>query len=104
MNPFKVRKIIYESKKNGEKLVIEELSKKCGGRLHHGQLILSQEMFNYEEGGGFPRHWVKGLRPESYLLMWFYDPPKETDFSKFKMNDSLPSFGDMQNLTDVEKK
>lgn len=98
MNPFVVRRIISESKQNDERLVIEELSKRCGVRIRHKHVIVSQEMFEHAESGGFPRHWVKGLRPLSYLTLWFYDPPKETDFSPENAGENMPSFADMENI------
>ena len=102
MNPFEVHKIISDSKKNDERLVIEELNQRCGVRLRHAHLIMSQEMFSHGPSGGFPRHWVKGLHPLSYLTLWFYQPPKETDFSPVIDGDDLPSFGDMEKISDEE--
>lgn len=103
MNPFVVRKIITESKRNGERLVIEELSRRCGVRLRHFHLRMSEEMFEHEPSGGFPRHWIKGLRPLSYITLWNYKPPKETDFSPENQTVPLPTFGEMKSLEDVEK-
>lgn len=81
MNPFDVQKIINESSKNGERLVIEELSKRCGVRLRHAHLRMSRDMFEYQERGGFPRHWVKGVSLYGWVTLWNYTPPKVTDFS-----------------------
>ena len=101
MNPFKVQKIINESSRNGERLIIEELSKKCGERLRHMHVIMSDEMFQSEACGGFPRHWVKGVSLYGWISLWTYKPPKQTDFSPVQIEDDLKSLSDFKNLKDV---
>lgn len=103
MNPFELHKIIRKSKENGERLIIEELSNRCGVRIRHAHVRMSKEMFECEACGGFPRHWVKGLRPSSYLSLWFYKPPKQTDFSPGSNNASLKKYKELKNLNDVDK-
>lgn len=81
MNPFEVQKTVMEMRKNNEHITIEEFSRRCGVRMRHVYLRMSKEMFECPECGGFPRHWVKGLQLHSFITLWFYQPPKETDFS-----------------------
>lgn len=102
MNPFKVSKVIRESKSKGERLIVEELSFRCEGRIRHAYLRMSKEMFECSSCGGFPRHWVLGLKPHSYITLWFYKPPKKTDFSASREVLDMPSFAEMENIVDVK--
>lgn len=81
MSPFLVYKEIQKAKQNDERIIIDELSRRCGERIRHRYLVMSKQMFQCEQCGGFPRHWVKGLRFHSWFTLWFYKPPKQTDFS-----------------------
>ncbi|MBP9989707.1 MAG: hypothetical protein KBT46_09460, partial [Ruminococcus sp.] len=74
LNPFKVSRIIRDSKNEGKKLSIDDLSVLCEGRVRHLYVRMSRDTFECESSGGFPRHRVIGLRPTSYITMWFYKP------------------------------
>lgn len=76
MNPFKVNNIIKNSKKNDERITIDALSQRCNGRIRHKFVKMSDEMFECNECGGLPRHWVKRLNLHSWITMWFYNPEK----------------------------
>lgn len=101
MNPFKVQKIITECKKKDERLIIEELSRRCDVRLRHAHVRMSKELFEAESCGGFPRHWVKRVSFFGWITLWFYKPPKETDFSFIPEGEELKSFGEMKKLREV---
>lgn len=103
LNPFAVQKIIDESKKKGERLIIEELSQRCGIRLRHRFLVMSEQMFECEACGGFPRHWVKGVSLYGWISLWRYVPPKETDFSPTTSRVDMKTFGEMRELEDVKR-
>lgn len=81
MSPFFVYKEIKKAKQNDERITIDELSRRCKERIRHRYVVMSKQMFQCEQCGGFPRHWVKGLRFHSWFTLWFYKPPKQTDFS-----------------------
>ncbi len=81
MSPFFVNKVINNAKKNDERITVDELSRRCKERIRHRYLVMSKQMFQCEECGGFPRHWVKGLKLHSWITLWFYKPPKQTDFT-----------------------
>lgn len=81
MSPFFVYKVIKNAKKNDERITVDELSRRCKERIRHRYLVMSKQMFQCEECGGFPRHWVKGLKLHSWVTLWFYKPPKQTDFT-----------------------
>lgn len=81
MSPFFVYKVINNAKKNDERITVDELSRRCKERIRHRYLVMSKQMFQCEECGGFPRHWVKGLKLHSWVTLWFYKPPKQTDFT-----------------------
>lgn len=81
MSPFLVNKVINNAKKNDERITVDELSRRCKERIRHRYLVMSKQMFQCEECGGFPRHWVKGLKLHSWVTLWFYKPPKQTDFT-----------------------
>lgn len=104
MNPFDVRKIIIESHRNGERLIVEDLSRKCGVRIRHGYLRMSHEMFECKACGGFPRHWIKGLKLHSYITLWFYKPPKDTDFSPVMEKDNIKSFAELTDFREIHDK
>lgn len=74
MNPFKVNKIIKEKSMDDEQISIDMLGELCGGKLKHKYLRMSNETFLCAESGGFPRHWVEGLRLHSWFTLWFYHP------------------------------
>ena len=76
MNPLKINKVIKESKNNGERITIDSLSQRCNGRIRHRYVRMSNEMFECDECGGFPRHWVEGLSLRGWLTIWFYNPEK----------------------------
>lgn len=82
MSPFFVYKEIKKAKHNDERITVDELSRRCGIRIRHRYLSMSKQMFECEDCGGFPRHWVKGLKLHSWITFWFYKPPKQTDFSR----------------------
>lgn len=103
LNPFTVRKIINESKKKGERLIIEELSERCGVRLRHRFLVMSDQMFECQSCVGFPRHWVKGVSLNGWVSLWRYEPPKETDFSPVAAGEMLKSFDEMREIEDVKR-
>lgn len=71
MNPFAVNKIIKESKKNEERISIDMLSVRCGSRVRHKYIKMSDEMFECSDSGGFPRHWVERLKLHSWITLWF---------------------------------
>lgn len=102
LNPLEVHKIIKESRDNGERLIIEELSRRCGVRLRHAHLRFSKDMFECEACGGFPRHWVKGVSIYGWITLWRYVPPKETDFSPVAAGEKLKSFAELKDLNEVE--
>ena len=102
MNPLEVHKIIKESNEKGERLIIEDLSRKCGVRLRHAHLKMSKDMFECESCGGFPRHWVKGLSLYGWATLWNYEPPKETDFSVVTSGKKLKSFSELKDLNEVQ--
>ncbi len=81
MSPFFVYKEIKKVKQNDERITIDELSRRCKERIRHRYVVMSKQMFQCEQCGGFPRHWVKGLKLHSWVTLWFYRPPKQTDFS-----------------------
>ena len=101
MNPFNVQKIINASRQNGERLIVEELSKRCGVRLRHAHLKLSKDMFECAACGGFPRHWVKGVSLYGWLTLWTYTPPKETDFSPASQQ-PVRTYAELKDLNDVK--
>ncbi len=86
MNPFFVFKEIKKAKENDERITVDELSRRCNKRIRHRYLKMSKQMFECQQNGGFPRHWVKGLRLHSWITLWFYKPPKQTDFSAVSLN------------------
>ncbi len=88
MSPFLVYKEIKNAKSNGERITIDELGRRCKERIRHRYLVMSKQMFECEQCGGFPRHWVKGLKLHSWFTLWFYKPPKQTDFSSVSVNSS----------------
>lgn len=81
MSPFFVYKEIKNAKVNNERITIDELSRRCKERIRHRYVVMSKQMFQCEQCGGFPRHWVKGLKLHSWFTLWFYKPPKQTDFT-----------------------
>lgn len=81
MSPFFVYREIKNANRNDERITIDELSRRCKERIRHRYVVMSKQMFQCEECGGFPRHWVKGLRFHSWFTLWFYKPPKQTDFT-----------------------
>lgn len=81
MSPFLVYKEIKKAKNNDERITIDELSRRCQERIRHRYIVMSKQMFQCEQCGGFPRHWVKGLKFHSWFTLWFYKPPKQTDFT-----------------------
>ena len=101
MNPFDVQKIISQSRENGERLVVEELSRRCGVRLRHAHVRLSKDMFEYEAGGGFPRHWVRGVSLYGWISLWRYVPPKQTDFSRVRVDGELKPFSELSDIVDL---
>lgn len=86
MSPFLVYKEIQKAKSADERITIDELCRRCGGRIRHRYIRMSKQMFECEECGGFPRHWVKGLKLHSWISLLFYKPPKETDFTAVTVN------------------
>ncbi len=86
MSPFSVYKEIKKAKDNDERITVDELSIRCGERIRHRYLKMSKQMFECEQCGGFPRHWVKGLKLHSWFTLWTYKPPKQTDFSPVSVN------------------
>lgn len=101
MSPFLVYKEIQNAKKNDERITIDELGRRCGERIRHRYIRMSKQMFECEQCGGFPRHWVKGLQPHSWITLWFYRPPKQTDFTAFSK--SSDDFEVPVDLTDFLK-
>lgn len=97
MSPFLVYKEIKKAKDNDERITIDELSRRCKIRLRHRYFFMSKQMFECEQSGGFPRHWVRGLRAHSWVTLWFYKPPKQTDFSMPLNNEK---FEEPMSLTD----
>ena len=102
MNPFNVQKIINESREKGERLIVEELSKRCGVRLRHAHLVMSKDMFECASCGGFPRHWVKGVSFYGWISLWRYTPPKETDFSPASQA-PIRTYAELKDLNEVRK-
>lgn len=100
MNPFKVQKIINESCSNGKRLIIEQLSEKCGVKFRHAHFIMSEDMFESDVCHGFPRHWVKSVSPFGWLTLWTYKPPKQTDFSPAVEPQNLKSFAELKSLSE----
>lgn len=74
MNPFKVNKVIKESHKEDKKISIDDLSDMCNGRVRHRYIKLSDDTFECESSGGFPRHRVLRLKLFSWITLWFYTP------------------------------
>ena len=81
MSPFLVYREIKKANRNNERITIDELSRRCKVRIRHRYVVMSKQMFQCEQCGGFPRHWVKGLKIHSWINLWFYKPPKQTDFT-----------------------
>lgn len=81
MSPFLVYREIKKANHNNERITIDELSRRCKVRIRHRYVVMSKQMFQCEQCGGFPRHWVKGLKFHSWFNLWFYKPPKQTDFT-----------------------
>ena len=81
MSPFLVYREIKKANRNNERITIDELSRRCKVRIRHRYVVMSKQMFQCEQCGGFPRHWVKGLKLHSWFNLWFYKPPKQTDFT-----------------------
>ncbi len=86
MSPFVVFKEIKKAKDKDERITIDELGRRCGDRIRHRYIKMSKQMFECEECGGFPRHWVKGIKSHSWITLWFYKPPKQTDFTAVNRN------------------
>lgn len=86
VSPFFVYKEIRKVKHNNERITIDELSNRCNERIRHRYIVMSKQMFQCEQCGGFPRHWVKGLKFHSWFTLWFYKPPKQTDYSSVTLN------------------
>ncbi len=86
MSPFFVHKEIKKAKDSNERITVDELSRRCKERIRHRYLVMSKQMFECEQCGGFPRHWVKGLKLHSWFTLWFYKPPKQTDFTFVSAN------------------
>ncbi len=81
MSPFLVYKEIKNAKENDERITVDELSRRCKERIRHRYLKMSKQRFECKDCGGFPRHWVRGLRLHSWVTLWLYKPPKQTDFT-----------------------
>lgn len=90
MNPFKVERAIRESNKNDTQICVDTLSELCGGRVKHAFLRMSSETFLCAESGGFPRHWVEGLKLHSWVTLWFYHPERAN------ANPPIPMYDDLQ--------
>ena len=89
MSPFFVYREIRKAKREDERITIDELSRRCGVRIRHRYIAMSKQMFECAECGGFPRHWVRGMKLHSWLTLWFYKPHKQTDFSMLSvLNDN----------------
>lgn len=86
MSPFFVYNEIKKAKQSDERITIDELSRRCGDHIRHRYIRMSKQMFECEQCGGFPRHWVKGLKLHSWVTLWFYKPPKQTDFNTVTNN------------------
>lgn len=86
MSPLVVFKEIKKAKDKDERITIDELGRRCGDRIRHRYIKMSKQMFECEECGGFPRHWVRGLKAHSWITLWFYKPPKQTDFTAVNRN------------------
>ena len=103
MNPFKVQKIINECSRNGERLIIEELNEKCGVRLRHVHLIMSEDMFESESCKGIPRHWVKGVSAFGWATLWTYRNPQQKDYSSFVPEGvKLKSYAELKSMNETE--
>lgn len=89
MNPFKVERAIRESNKNDTQICVDTLSELCGGRVKHAYLRMSSETFLCAESGGFPRHWVEGLKLHSWVTLWFYHPERAKATLQPKIYDEL---------------
>lgn len=89
MNPFKVNKVIREKNKNDVQICVDTLSELCGGRIKHAFLRMSDQTFLCEECGGFPRHWVEGLRLHSWFTMWLYHPERIQDHPKSALYEDI---------------
>ncbi len=89
MNPFKVERVIRESNKNDTQICVDTLSELCGGRVKHAYLRMSSETFLCAESGGFPRHWVEGLKLHSWITLWFYHPEKSAAIPRKAAYDDL---------------
>lgn len=61
---------------------------------------MSEQMFECQSCGGFPRHWVKGVSPYGWVSLWRYEPPKETDFSPTALED-LKTFEEAREIEDI---
>lgn len=86
MSPFLVHEEIKKARRNNERITIDELGRRCGDRIRHRYIKMSKQMFECEQCGGFPRHWVRGLKLHSWFTLWFYIPPKQTDFTAITVN------------------
>lgn len=74
MNPFIVSRTIKRAGEEDNRMTIDMLSAECGMHIRHFYVKMSKEMFVCDECGGFPRHWVKGLKLHSWITLWFYKP------------------------------
>lgn len=104
MNPFVVQKIINESNRNGQRLIIEQLSEKCGVKLRHAHVIMSEDMFESEVCKGFMRHWVKAVSPFGWITLWTYKNPEREVSPFIPEGEKLMSFSELKSITDVETK
>ncbi len=69
MNPFTVQKII---RTNETKISVHALSKICGTRIRHADLIMSDEMEVFDcPYSGKVCHFVKGVSPLGWIKLWF---------------------------------
>ena len=102
MNPFKVQKTIKDCEKKGERLIIEELSDKCGVRLRHVHVVMSEDTFESGACRGVPRHWVKGVSVFGWLTLWTYRNPLK-DYPASSEGIKLKSYAEIKNKNESDE-
>lgn len=88
MNPFKINKTIKKFKSEGKNISTNDLSRIFDCRISHAFLRLSNDVFVSETGR--PHHKVTGLKAKAWFDLWFYNPPKFSEYHRDSSKLEIP--------------